>query len=158
MALFDKITRVVSDTSQSVVNKTRELGELAKLSSKVSDLERRESQLYKTIGKLYVEHYGDDPDEVFVAALDSLKETKKRIAGYKAEIKRLKGVGKCSSCGADVEPGHQFCCKCGAKVEPADVVADVDAIFADEEEAYADAEEDTAEDIERMSDCEVEEE
>ena len=36
------------------------------------------------------------------------------------------------------EAGAQFCSKCGSKVEPNNVVADVDAIFSDDEDAYAD--------------------
>ena len=84
-------------------------------------------------------------------AVASIKDKQKKIAGYKEDIRILRGIRKCSACGADVESGSSFCSKCGAKVEPNNVVADVDAIFADDEAAYAEPEDD----MEVMSDCEV---
>lgn len=156
MAFFDTLTKVLSETGQTVVNKTRDISEITKLSAKVSELERKMDQTYKVIGKLYVEHYGDNPDEMFKNAVASIKDKQRRIIGYKEDIRRLKGINKCAGCGADVDAGAQFCSKCGAKVEPNNVVADVDAIFTDEDSAYEDPY--AEEDIEVMSDCEVEEE
>lgn len=153
MAFFDTLTRVISETGHTVVNKTKDVGEIAKLTARVSELERKMDQTYKIIGKLYVEHYGDDPDEVFKQAVASIKDKQRRIAGYKEDIRVLRGIRRCSACGADVEANSSFCSKCGAKVEPANVVADVDGIFADDEAAYEDPEDD----IEVMFDCEVEE-
>ena len=155
MAFFDSLTRALSETGQAVVNKTKDIGELTKLTARVSELERKMDQTYKIIGKLYVEHYGDNPDEMFKNAVASIKDKQKRIAGYKEDIRRLRGINKCAGCGADVEAGAQFCSKCGAKVEPNNVVADVDAFFTDSEDAYEDPY--AEEDIEFMSDCEVEE-
>ena len=156
MAFFDTLSKVLSDTGHTVVNKTKDLGEIARLTAKVSELERKTDQIYKTIGKLYVEHYGDDPDEMFKNMVASIKDKQKKIAAFKEDIRLLKGITKCSACGADVEAGHQFCSKCGAKVEPVNVVADVDAIFSDDEDAYDDSIYDEPE-VEVMSDCEVEE-
>ena len=155
MAFFDSLTRALSETGQAVVNKTKDIGELTKLTARVSELERKMDQTYKIIGKLYVEHYGEDSDEMFKNAVASIKDKQKRIAGYKEDIRRLRGINKCAGCGADVEAGAQFCSKCGAKVEPNNVVADVDAIFTDSEDAYEDPY--AEEDIEFMSGCEVEE-
>ena len=156
MALFDTLSKVISEKGQTVVSKTKDLGEIAKLTARISELERKMDLTYKTIGKLYVERMGDDPDEIFKAMVDSIKDKKKRIAGYKEDIRVLRGVQRCTNCGSEVDARSSFCSKCGSKVEPADVVADVDGIFADDEAVYADPFEE--EDIEYMSDCEVEEE
>ncbi len=138
MAFLDSLTKALSETSQVVVNKTRDIGEITKLTARVAELERKSDQIYKIIGKLYVEHYGDDPDEMFKNAVASVKEKQRRIAAYKEDIRRLRGINKCAGCGSDIEAGAQFCSKCGSKVEPNNVVADVDAIFSDDEDAYAD--------------------
>lgn len=153
MALFDTLSKVISEKGQNVVNKTKDLGEITKLTAKISELERKMDQTYKTIGKLYVERMGDNPDEAFKEMVASVKDKKKRIAGYREDIRVLRGVQKCNGCGAEVDLNASFCPKCGAKVEPLNVVADVDAIFADDEAVYAEPEED---DIEVMSDCEEE--
>lgn len=149
MAFFDDLGKVLAETGHTVVNKTKDLTEITRLSAKVTDLQRKNEQLYKTIGKLYVEHYGDTPEDVFKGAVFSIKENQKKITGYKDDIKQLKGIKKCSSCGADVSGSSQFCSKCGAKVEDADVVADVEAVVTEdvtEEPKAAAAEETVVED------------
>lgn len=138
MAFFDSLAKALGETGQAVVNKTKDIGEITKLTARVSELERKMDQTYKIIGKLYVEHYGEDPDEMFKNAVASIKDKQKKIAGYKEDIRRLRGINKCVNCGADIEAGAQFCSRCGAKAEPANVVADVDAIFTDSEDAYED--------------------
>lgn len=132
MAFFEDLGKVLAETGQSVVSKTKDLTELTKLNAKISDLQRKNDQLYKTIGKLYMEHYGDHPEDVFKGAVSSIKEHQKWITGYKEDIKQLKGIKKCSSCGADVSGNSQFCSKCGAKVEDTDVVADVEAVVTED--------------------------
>lgn len=156
MAFLDRVTKMLGETSQTVVNKTKDIGEIAKLTAKVADLERKMDQIYKTIGKLYVEQYGDDPDEAFRHAVASIKDKQNKIINYKEDIRRLKGINKCAGCGAEVESGAQFCSKCGAKVEPVNVVADVDAVFTDAEDAYEESI--YEEEPEVMSGCEVESE
>lgn len=172
MAFFDDLGKVLAETGQTVVNKTKDLTELTRLSARVTDLQRKNDQLYKTIGKLYMEHYGDSPEDAFKGAVSSIKENQKKIAGYKEDIKQLKGIKKCSSCGADVSGSSQFCSKCGAKVEDTDVVADVEAVVTEEcvsepedvaEEPAAEAdpiveEEAAAESEETVSEEEVKEE
>lgn len=154
MAFLDRVTKMLGETSQTVVNKTKDIGEIAKLTAKVAELERKMDQVYKTIGKLYVEQYGDAPDEAFKHAVASIKDKQNKIINYKEDIRRLKGINRCAGCGAEVEAGAQFCSKCGAKVEPVNVVADVDAVFTDAEDAYEESIYEEAQEV--MSDCEVE--
>lgn len=133
MAFLGDLGKAIAGAGQTAVNKTKDLTEITRLSAKVSDLQRKNDQLYATIGKLYMEHYGDDPEDMFKGAVASIKENQKRIISYKEDIKQIKGIKKCSSCDADVPSGSQFCPKCGAKVEDDDVVADVEAVVIDDD-------------------------
>ena len=120
MAFLGDLGKAIAGAGQTAVNKTKDLTEITRLSAKVSDLQRKNDQLYATIGKLYMEHYGDDPEDMFKGAVASIKE-------------KIKGIKKCVSCDADVPSGSQFCPKCGAKVEDDDVVADVEAVVIDDD-------------------------
>lgn len=133
MAFLGDLGKAIAGAGQTAVNKTKDLTEITRLSAKVSDLQRKNDQLYATIGKLYMEHYGDDPEDMFKGAVASIKENQKRIISYKEDIKQIKGIKKCVSCDADVPSGSQFCPKCGAKVEDDDVVADVEAVVIDDD-------------------------
>ena len=133
MAFFGDLGKAIAGAGQTAVNKTKDLTEITRLSARVSDLQRKNEQLYATIGKLYLEHYGDDPEDMFKGAVLSIKENQKKIVSYKEDIKQIKGIKKCASCDADVPSGSQFCPKCGAKVEDDDIVADVEAVVVDDD-------------------------
>lgn len=147
MAFFDDLKKTISGTSQTVVNKTKDLTGITKLSAKVSDLQKKNDQLYRTIGRIYMENYGDDPGDAFKGAAASIKENLAQIEACQKEIKDLKGITVCSCCGADIASGTQFCPKCGTKVELDEIVADAEIIEDAPEEAAQEpaAEEETAE-------------
>lgn len=149
MAFFGDLGKAIAGAGQTAVNKTKDLTEITRLSAKVSDLQRKNEQLYATIGKLYLEHYGDDPEDMFKGAVLSIKENQKKIVSYKEDIKQIKGIKKCASCDADVPSGSQFCPKCGAKVEDDDIVADVEAVVVEDDMVVdEDAVEEPAETVE----------
>ena len=142
MAFLNDLKKTISGTSQTVVNKTKDLTGITKLSAKVSDLQKKNDQIYKTIGKIYMENYGNDPGEPFKGAVASIKENLAQIEACQKEIKDLKGITVCSCCGADIASGTQFCPKCGTKVETDEIVAEAEIIEDVSEET---AEEETAE-------------
>lgn len=134
MAFFNDLKKTISGTSQNVVNKTKDLTEISKLNSKISDLKKNNDQLYLTLGKLYMEKFGETPHEAFKGAVSSIQENNKQIVEYQEQIKNLKGIRTCPSCGAEIPNGSQFCPKCGTRVEEDKVVADVEAVEEDKVE------------------------
>lgn len=151
MAFFDDLSRLLAEKGHSVVNKTKDLTEITRLSVRISELHKKNDNIYRLIGKMYVDNYGDNPAEMFKDAIHSITENQKKIVICKEEIKILKGIRKCPSCGADVQQGSQFCSRCGARVEDEDIVADAEAdIVNDTEENQTDFDEVSEETVEEM--------
>lgn len=128
MAFFDDLGKTIMGKGQEVWNKTKDLSEIAKLNIRISDLQRKNEDIYAAIGKLYMEHYGNHPETLFQDAVASIKENQKKIVSCREEIKILKGYHKCENCGADVANGSQFCPSCGSKVKEDHVVADAEVV------------------------------
>ena len=116
MAFFDELGKKISQTSQGVVQKTKDTAEILKLNGMVSDEEKRIKNLYQEIGKVYVESHAEDFDPAFGEMIAGINDAKAKIAEYTEQVKRLKGVVLCPICGGDVPYGAPFCSACGSKL------------------------------------------
>ena len=54
MAFFNDLSRKLTSVSQTAVQKTKDVADIAKINSEISDLQRTVNNLYYEIGKLYV--------------------------------------------------------------------------------------------------------
>lgn len=115
MGLFDSIGKSISDASQGAIQKGKDIADSAKMSSMISEEEKKISSNFLTLGMKYFEECGDNPSETLAELVNNIRESKAKIAELEEKIKDLKGVGKCPSCGADVAKGAAFCPSCGAK-------------------------------------------
>lgn len=114
MAFFDELGKKISQAGQSAVQKGKELADIARLNSSVSDEERKIDDNYREIGKLYYSLRGENPDVDFAAMIAAIHESEGKIAEYKQQIKDIKGVVCCEKCGAEVSTNAAFCSACGA--------------------------------------------
>ena len=117
MAFFDELGKKISQTSQGVVQKTKDTAEVIKLNGMISDEEKRINNLYTQIGKIYFELHSDSCEESFESMVASIKEAKSKIEQYSEQVKKLKGIVRCPNCGGDVQYGSPFCSSCGTKME-----------------------------------------
>lgn len=115
MAFFDNLTKKVSEATQTVAQKGRDLADITKLNIAISDEEKKIDELYKEIGKLFVERIGDSVDGEFADKVSSIKAAQVKIAECKQQIKNIKGVMVCSKCGAELPADAVFCNACGEK-------------------------------------------
>lgn len=114
MAFFDELGKKISQAGQSAVQKGKELADIAKLNSSVSDEERKIADNYREIGKLYFSLHGENPGVDFAAMVAAIHESESKIVEYKQQIKDIKGVVCCEKCGAEVSSNAAFCSACGA--------------------------------------------
>lgn len=114
MAFFDELSKKISQAGQTAVQKGKELADIAKLNSAVSDEEKRIDDNYREIGKLYTSLHGENPDVDFAAMIAAIHESESKILEYKQQIKDIKGVVCCEKCGAEVSSNAAFCSTCGA--------------------------------------------
>lgn len=114
MSFFDDLGKKISQAGQTAVQKTKEMADVAKLNSAVSDEEKRIEDSYKEIGKLYVSLHAADHEADFDAYFSAIHEAENKIKEYRQQLKEIKGVVKCEKCGAEVAKDAAFCSSCGA--------------------------------------------
>lgn len=117
MAFLNDIGKKLSDAGQNAVQKTKELADIAKLTSQISDEEKSIKVNYALIGERYYEETKDHPTEAYVQYMDQITEAKNRISDYQNKIDELRGRGKCPNCGATIASEDLFCASCGHKIE-----------------------------------------
>lgn len=131
MAFFDDLGKKLTQVGQSTIEKTKEMADIARINSYISDEEKNINNFYTEIGKLYVSLHSEDFAEDFATMINGIRESEAKIVGYKKELQVIKGVKKCPKCGAEVDKNSAFCSGCGEKMpEEAPEVAEEVAVEA----------------------------
>ena len=121
MAFWDNFSQKASETTAKAVQKAKEMSDIAKLNSMISEEETKINNNYYQVGKLYVTMHSHDHEEEFAGMVASIAESEEKIKSYRQQIQDIKGVVRCPQCGAEVQSGVAFCSSCGApmpKVQP----------------------------------------
>ena len=116
MAILDEIGRKISQTGQNVVKGTRNMADIARLNSMVSDEEKKINAFYNQLGRLYVNEQAEHAQTHFGDLVDQLYASEQRVLELKAQIQTIKGVKKCPSCGSEIPENAPFCSHCGTNV------------------------------------------
>ena len=116
MSFLDQLGKKLSDTGQEAATKARNFAEVTRINGLISDTERRISRLYGEIGQSYYERHKDDPAAEEAERISAILSAYGEIAPYQEQIKQIKGVEQCPSCGAEVAAGSAFCNACGARI------------------------------------------
>lgn len=121
MAFWDNLSQKASETTAKAMQKAKEMSDIARLNSMISEEETKINNTYYQVGKLYVAMHTHDYEEEFAGMVASLAEAEEKIKSYRQQIQDIKGVVRCPQCGAEVQSGVAFCSSCGApmpKVQP----------------------------------------
>ena len=105
----------LADAGQGVAQQTKNLADVTRLNSAISEKERKISQLYLAIGQSYYEAHRQDAAAECPQQIEQIDQLHEEIAQHREEIKQIKGVVKCSACGAEIPLHAAFCNVCGAK-------------------------------------------
>lgn len=117
MAFLDEVGKKITDASQSTLQMTKNIADVAKCNSTIADEEKKIKENYYLIGKAYFEKMSEAPDEEFAVFVDEIKKSNTVIEDMKNRITALKGMGKCPNCGAEIDEDSAFCSMCGTKIE-----------------------------------------
>ena len=116
MSFWDQLGKKVSDAGKGVAQQTKNLTEIARLTSVIDTEEKMVAQSYTQIGKTYYENHKNDPDAECAAQIALVNKSLEKIAQWREQIQRIKGIVKCPQCGAEIPYGSQFCGVCGTKI------------------------------------------
>ena len=135
---FKKVGETLTETGKSVSEKTKQVGNVAKLNAKIISSEHSISENYTILGKYYYDNYKDNPDEAVAETVNAVTASIDTIAEMKAQLLAAKGLVKCVECGAGCPTEDDFCGKCGAKlIKPEPAVEDDDILDEEIEEIEA---------------------
>ena len=114
MSFFDVLGKKVSEAGQKTMQKTKEISDISRLNSLISEEEKEINAQYYKIGKLYVSLCGDHCQDEFRGAIQAIADSEERIREYRKEIREVRGVNQCEKCGAEVPKSASFCSACGS--------------------------------------------
>ena len=81
------VTEKVADTINTVVDKAREYGEIARLHALIKAEEAKKQEYYYKLGKKYYEFYKDAPASDMTEYMNKLIAADEKIADYKEDLK-----------------------------------------------------------------------
>ena len=116
MGLFEDFGKKVKDAGQKSVQKTREISEISRINTLISQAESDMYRIYYSIGKTYVSLHRDDSEEALKSMVSSVINLESEKEEYKKQIQLIRGIRLCSHCGAELLNGSQFCSSCGVPV------------------------------------------
>ena len=115
MAFWSDLGKKISDTTQSVVEKTKISTDTMRLNGLISDEERNVQRIYAEIGKKYMELHGADGDPDFAGLMQEYQTSKAKMEEYRSQIRRNKHLLICAGCGAEIPETVLYCTRCGAE-------------------------------------------
>ena len=131
MAFWDNLSQKASETTAKAMQKAKEMSDVAKLNSMISEEEAKINNTYYQVGKLYVTMHPHDHEEEFAGMVASLAEAEEKIKSYRQQIQDIKGVVRCPQCGAEVQSGAAFCSSCGTPMPKGQSVNTDDLVRCD---------------------------
>ncbi len=81
------VTEKVADTLNTVVDKAREYGEIARLHALIKAEEAKKQEYYYKLGKKYYEFYKDAPASDMSEYMNKLILADEKIADYREDLK-----------------------------------------------------------------------
>ena len=115
MAFWSDLGKKISDTTQSVVEKTKTSTDIMRLNGLISDEERNVQRIYAEIGRKYMELHGADGDPDFAGLMQEYQTSKAKMEEYRSQIRRNKHLLICAGCGAEIPEMVLYCTRCGAE-------------------------------------------
>jgi len=113
MAIFGELGKKITQTTQSAVKGTKDFADTARLNSIISDEQKLLNSFYIQIGMKYYELTPNSTDENYADLCASITDCLARIDTLNEEVKQIKGIKRCYSCGAEIPITTTFCGVCG---------------------------------------------
>ncbi len=116
MAMLEDFGKRATQAGQSAVRKTKNVTDITRLNSLINETERTIRATYTQIGELYVNLHAKDPEEKFRYLVNTVSQCQANIQEYQLQIDDIKGVRRCTVCGAEIPKNAAFCSACGTPV------------------------------------------
>lgn len=92
MDFFNKVEETITTTGQVIVDKAKEVAEIASLKSQIATCEEVIKKNYIEIGRVYYDNFANNPEELFAKQCRAIGNAKEGIKELEQKIKDVKGV------------------------------------------------------------------
>ena len=92
MDFINKVEETITTKGQRVVDKAKEMAEVASLKSQIGTCEEVIKKNYAEIGRLYYENYGDNPEELFEKQCRAFQNAQNGVQDLEQKIRQIKGI------------------------------------------------------------------
>lgn len=117
MSFFENLGKKITQVGEGAVEKTKQVTEIAKLSMKLDEEQRKLDKLYKQLGEAYSKAEITEVPAEFITYIDDINSSRNRISEIQNELDILKGHTRCPKCLAYVKKEDSFCAKCGTAIQ-----------------------------------------
>ena len=115
-AFFEGIGRKFSQTGQDAVKKTKDLAEISRINSQMTEEEKKLNKLYMKLGQLYYQMNKETADAVYLDIFQAIGGCLQTMDRYQVMVDEIRGIKKCSRCQTEVALSSMFCPTCGNKL------------------------------------------
>ncbi len=116
MAFLEGVTEKITKAGQGVAQSTKNMAGTVKLNSSIAEEEKQIKANYTRIGEAYYQAHKEEPEAEMAEWISAITESMGRIAEYREQLQKIKGLCVCPSCGAENSADSAFCAHCGAKL------------------------------------------
>lgn len=95
------------------VRKAKEFAELTRWNEIVAEQQVQVNGIYMQIGVKYYEKYVANPEAEFEQLFGELRVANERLAELQQEVRKLKNIIQCPTCGGECDPNLIYCGICG---------------------------------------------
>lgn len=123
MAIFGDISKKISATSQTVVQKAKGMADITGMKSQISDENKKIEKYYQNLGKLYFDLKQNEPVPELQELVALIQNSYRKIEEINAAITSIENTKTCPMCGTPLEDDMIFCVGCGSRIERAEDTA-----------------------------------
>ena len=120
MGFFDQVTSKGAGAWQDLTNKTKNMGEIARVNAEIGEEESKINSYYTQLGQLYIKIYEGNYNEQLSEIVKAINDANANLENLKKQLNALKGITVCPHCHAEVASGNAFCVMCGKPVNGPD--------------------------------------
>ncbi|MDR0947959.1 MAG: hypothetical protein LBM69_00405 [Lachnospiraceae bacterium] len=146
MDIINKAGETITNKGKYVARKAKELAEIASLHTQINIQENSVNRIFQELGKMYYEQNRAGVNADIVEKCDEIDAAVTEIERLKKTVMTLKGIRKCTSCGAQTtDHDAVYCAICGEKLPEKEAEKEAEKESNSESETEATVENETTE-------------
>lgn len=117
MSFLNNVSQKISQITQTTVQKTKDMTDIAQLKRDIAETEKEIHRLYELLGRSYYELFGSCAASELKDTCAAIRDLGNKLTGLQSEVESIKSIIYCPSCGTKITDDSAFCTNCGHKLK-----------------------------------------